>query len=1108
MNVKNNPSDGIFHPDSKIYFSSLDSYLDWYLKGKDIKEIYWVGILTHGSSVISDNDQVESALIYAFEKIGLGVIPVFNYLSAEKEEDILDLPGIVEKYFITKIIHIDGLVHLQMMSAIKEGKGDDLFKQTTEVFKSVNVPVFRPIVSYLQAEEEWLDNSSGVATEIHSAFTTNEMMGMIEPILIGCRDEQRGLLGKIPIIDRINRFTNRVGKWIEMKHTPNHLKKIVLMIHSSPCSGVEATIGSGAGLDVFESLIGIMKALEERGYLINNIPKGGEELRQMIMSRKAYQDFRWTTVESIVAGEGVLYQMPIEGERGYLSFHRELPLQMQNELENTWGKVPGEGMVFEGKIIITGAEFGNVVIMVQPKRGCYGAKCTGEVCKILHDPSCPPAYQYIATYKYIEEVMKAQAIVHVGTGGSLQYLPGKNNALSSNCWPDIVLGNTPNLFVYNVAVGVEGTIAKRRNSAVILDYMPSSFTMDVSKVKLIKLISEYLEIIAVESDQAEIIEMEIQERIQSLPRAQEILRGETEGVRGLEKLKDLLIQSINANRDEKLHVFGKKLSLKEITAYIMESLDGSSSSARTLKNLCQHKYEYQTLLFDLIHHFLCGNSVENKKIEKVPKELIVNLQLEIQEMARSLEYMEEEIICLVNALEGKYVEPGLAGMPCDDIRDILPTGRNLFIMDAQKVPTPEAYLIGMKLAEEMIAQYKEEERKIPEKVAMNMMSMDISMTKGEQVSQILYLMGIRPVWNNNGKVESLEVIPLEELKRPRIDVVVRITGVLRDAYPQVVDLMDQAAVIASNTEESLDKNYIRKNTLQLIQKLKEAREDGNIERRATIRIFGDKPGTYGSGVDLALKASAWREEKDIAKVFTVFSGYAYGNGLNGYTSSREFVENVKDTDISYEKATSKRYDVLSSEFISSVQGGFQTLKKNFSKAQLKQYHGRVEESEIPVISTMAEELKRNLNETVLNPFWNESMMEKGYDGASEIMERIQTVFSWKSLTKHIKDEDLDQMVDFYANDKDMKKWFQKYNPYAFEEICRRFLELHQRDCWNPKPEILENLKKTYMEMEGQMEEVSQEQTGEYQGGNIEVLTHKDIEAWGDKLSLVNALFNI
>ena len=540
----------------------------------------------------------------------------------------------------------------------------------------------------------------------------------------------------------------------------------------------------------------------------------------------------------------------------------------------------------------------------------------------------------------------------------------------------------------------------------------------------------------------------------------------------------------------------------------MESIDGSSSNARALKNLCQDIYEYHTLLLDLIHHFLCGNPVEDKKIEKVPKELIANLQLEIHGMAESLEYMEEEIICLVNALEGKYVEPGLAGMPCDDIRDILPTGRNLFIMDVQKVPTPEAYLIGMKLAEEMIAQYKEEEGEIPEKVAMNMMSMDISMTKGEQVSQMLYLMGIKPVWNNNGKVEGLEVIPLEQLRRPRIDVMVRITGVLRDAYPQVVDLMDQAAVIASNTEEPLDKNYIRKNTLQLIQKLKEAKDDGNIERRATIRIFGDKPGTYGSGVDLALKASAWKEEKDIAKVFTAFSGYAYGNGLNGYTSSREFVENVKNTDISYEKTTSKRYDVLSSGFISSVQGGFQTLKKNFSKAQLKQYHGRVEESEIPIISTMAEELKRNLNETILNPFWNESMMEKGYDGASEIMERIQTVFSWKSLTKNIKDEDLDRMVDFYANDKDMKNWFQKYNPFAFEEICRRFLELHQRDCWNPNSEVLESLKKTYMEMEGEMEEISQEQGGEYQGGNTEVLTYEDIETWGDKLSLVNDLFDI
>lgn len=1098
------PFDGIFHSGTDRVFNSFQSYARWYINNGNINDYKWIGILTHRNNWNSSNVAVEKELIRSFEALGFKVITAFSYASAENGDEIKDFRSIIRDYFSFNCeLVIDGFVNLQMFAALGNSEGVNTFEQAAEIFKHMDIPVFRPIISSFQDEDNWRKNISGVSMEIPWSFTTPEMMGMIEPIIISCRSKTGVYM---PIEERINRFTSRVAKWIELRYVDNKEKSIAILLHNAPCSGVEATVGLGAGLDVFKSVVNILKELEKNGYNVEHIPESGEKLHQIIMDKKAYQDFRWTSVEDIIEAGGAIYQMPLRDKEGYLQFYNELDKEVIGEIEDTWGEPPGEGMVYENKIVITGIKFGNVTVMVQPKRGCYGAKCTGEVCKILHDPKCPPPHQYIATYKYVEKILKANAVVHVGTGGSLEYLPGKTNALSNTCYPDIVLGTTPNIYVYNAGVATEGTAAKRRNNAVIIDYLPSCIASDIENSKVVNLIGEYIEAETVNSSQKDLLKGQLMVKIKQIEGAEEIVASEDLFIHGVNRLKDYLIQSISNSKMEKLHVLGKVPEFKEAVSFIKEYIENNSKNAALIKKLCDNDYVYNVTIMELIGEYIKGSEELEGKYKHIEKTVLYNLKHEVLHVYHKLKSVEFEIKNLVNALNGNFVEPGLSGMPCENLENILPTGRNFYLMDCEKIPTKEAYKIGCNLADGLIEKYMQDEGKLPEKIAMNMISTDISMSKGEQLSQMLYLMGITPVWDENGKVVDLEVIPLEKLNRPRIDVTVRISGVLRDAYPDVVNLMDKAAILASSLEEPFESNFVKKNTFEIEKVLKELGEDNDIKRRSTIRVFGDKPGTYGVGVNLALMASAWKDEKDIGKIFVYFSSHAYGENLNGRMAKHEFVENVKASDISYDTTISKRYDVLSSGFAASVQGGFGVVKKLLSGKEMKQYHGASENKDNVRVSTLKEEIKKTMEETFFNPLWKENVKNNGYTGSAEFMRRIQSVFDWQCLSENIDHKDIDKLVDLYVNDEKMVEWFNQYNKFAVEEIGRRFLELYERKKWNPDEETLDKLRKSYIKIEGDMEELSENSKGEIQGGDIEVLNDDDIKAWNDKLKDVDRIF--
>ena len=1032
------PFDGIYCADSGTVFDSLEKYLGE--KSKTFSN--HIGIFFHRNNLMRSDMVVINELVRQLEAAGLGVIAAFSGSDGPSFREI------VGTYFtLGSKLKIEALINMQLW-AIKAEEGRSVAEQCVFEFKRMGIPVINPIQSHFITAKIWRESPIPISADMSGAYIAPEMAGMTEPVIISVRGED-GKAEALP--EMIAHLASRLARLIRLRAKPNSDKKLVIMLHNSVCTGVEATIGAAFGLDTFESVASMLERLELEDYHIGPYPKTGEALRELFMEKKAFSDFRWTAVEDVISNGGCLYKMPVDGQ--YDMYYRELPEDLRLYMENTWGEPPGEGMVMDGNIIITGLEFGNITIMVQPKRGCYGAKCTGEVCKILHDPACPPPHQYLATYRYIERELDADACIDVGTHGSVENLPGKSNALTEKCWPNIVMGAIPSFYIYNAGVTNESPLVKRRMNSVIIDHLPPpSMGTNENTRQLVRKIEEYFTAIAMDNGQEAEASTEIRALLPGIPAAERLMMRADSFEQGLYEVSGAVKVAEQAQKISLPHIYGNIPGEREIECFIKEVCKGDG-------------LEYDADSPDAIS------------------------------IKEGLMRTGNETDMLLHGLSGGYIPAGEGGMPDENGRNILPTGRNMFGLNTDKVPTKTAYGRGKTLAVQLLESYLKDEGTLPESVAMNMISLNITRTNGEQLSQFLYLLGIEPLWDRLDRVTGLRVMSIEELGRPRIDVTVRISGVLRDTWPTVVELMDEAVLMVAALDEKDDDNYILKNLHAY--RAQTGMELESDDRQGAIRIFGDAPGTYGAGIDLALLASAWKDESDLVKYFIHASAFAYGRNLNGRKSIREFIETAKNVDLTCDTDASRR-NTSSGSFGTQVQGGYRLIAKHLGKKTIRQYQSTSERGRGVITEALADSLKRSNEETLLNEFWKQSMIERGYDGASIIMNMMQNVFSAQCVTDCFTDDFLDKLTDEYINNDWMREWLASNNHFALEEIARRMLELHTREKWNPDDEILEKLKANYLIIEGDIEE-SIESTGDIQGGTVEIINDSQIESWCDRL---------
>ncbi|ACX52739.1 Cobaltochelatase [Ammonifex degensii KC4] len=1139
------PWEGIYHPQAEGYFARVEDYLAWYPH----RDRPLVGLLFGRHQWVNGTLAIEDALIAALETRGLGVIPAFCYSLKDTSLGTRGSGEVVEEFFFHEgRSRIVALVKLLSFFLSARARTDDFLREEVaeagvELLKRLGIPVFQPVVSFYKTLEEWEDDPQGLSQDISWTIALPEFEGVIEPVFLGAARREGELEIRRPVPERIERLADRVAAWVRLRQKPPSERKVAFILHNNPCASVEATVGGGANLDTLESVARILRRMREAGYEVE-VPANGKELIETIMARKAISEFRWTTAAEIVKKGGALKLMPVEEYRQWFD---TLSPKVKERMIEAWGEPPGEAkngvpaaMVYEGKIIITGVQYGNAVVCVQPKRGCAGSRCDGQVCKILHDPDIPPPHQYLATYRYLERDFGADVIVHVGTHGNLEFLPGKGVGLSGDCFPDLAIGVLPHLYIYNSDNPPEGTIAKRRSYATLVDHLQTVMTQSGLYDELAELeryLEEYEKAKLADPARAHALEHLIKEEIRKAHLETQIPlpEGHENFDQVVEKAHAVLSLLRNSQIQDGQHIFGElpqgerrleflyailrfdageEVSLRKAVARLM-GLELGELLKQPEKFSLQHGRSYGALLEEVeskarafLSLLLKGREVTLEQAQEIlGDKLLAPAYLEelnaclprVLDLAERLE-ASREMEALLAGFDAKYIPAGPSGLITRGRDDVLPTGRNFYSLDPHRVPTKAAWEVGKRLAEKLLFKHLNEEGRYPESVAFYWMCNDIMWADGEGLAQMLYLLGVKPKWLPNGRVAGIEIIPLKDLGRPRIDLTVRVSGITRDNFPNCIDLLDEAVQAVAALPEPPEQNFVRKHALaQLGDK-----DNPEAWREATLRIFASKPGTYQAGVNLAVYASAWKDEKDLADIFIYWNGYAYGKGVFGKEAFKQLKENLQHVEVTYNKTVTDEYDLFGCCCYFGTHGGMTVAARVVSGRPVKTYYGDTREPENVEVRTLAEEIRRVVRTKLLNPKWIEGQKRHGYKGAGDISKRVGRVYGWEATTREVDDWIFDEIARTYVLDEENRRFFQEHNPWALEEIARRLLEAEGRGLWQADPEVLKGLREVYLEIEGWLEDRMGDIEGDFQGGAIDILTAEEVADWGAKMREIKA----
>ncbi len=1115
------PWQGLIHPsEPDRIFTSRDDYL----AAHPLNENHpCIGVIISRSAWVSGQNAIEAEMISELESKGMDVIPMVTNSLHNEEMGSKNIAECARDYFMRDGRPIvDAILKMVtfMVGKIPELDQVESAKQGASFLSSLNVPVFQPIISYDLSLNDWQE-SDGLTGDVAWGIAMPEFEGVIEPIMLGTtRAGSDDYYNRASIPGRADRIASRIAKWVAMKRKRESERKFVFIVNNNPCASVEANIGSASGLDSIRSIANILRSLKDSGYSVF-APKDGKELIDAITERKAISEFRWTSVNDIVASGGVVYRMTTAE---YMDYFKTLPEKVQEDVLRTWGEPPGNSMVHEGDIIITGLCCGNAIVAVQPKRGCYGSRCDGTVCKILHDPSCPPTHQYLATYHYFRDIFKADALVHVGTHGSTEFLPGKGTGLSENCYPDVCIGDTPLIYIYNTDNPPEGSIAKRRCYSALVGHMQSPMAaagLYEGLVKMDSLLAQY-ETAGTDRARKHALHHMILDALKEAKMEDIGVDHSTPMDEAIRKCHEALTRIRTTRVEVGMHSFGEipegdKLVDLVTTIIRYDKGDGTATPRKLIADaygidisevlsnqdgFCERMGMSNGALLErldkktetIVRMVINGaddedisDAVLNGKGEGLA-ELSVRISSIVSDIRRS-----DEIGSLKNAFSAGYIPPGPSGYMTRGREDILPTGRNFYSLDPKRVPTTSAWRVGTRLADALIDKYLSEEGKYPESVAFQWMTSDVMAADGEMMAEIFSLIGAEPVWQGNGHVTSFRIVPRSEMKHPRIDLTIRMSGILRDNFPNCVDLVDKAIIAIANLNEPDDENYIRKH-------VNEETAAGASFENATARIFSSRPGTYTSGVNLAILSGAWKDEKDLAEIYIATNGYAYGNSRKGEASHVQFAAGLEKVSLTFNKVMTDEHDLLGCCCYYSNQGGLTAAARHLSGNDVKAYYGDTRESESVGVRTLADEIRRVTRSKLLNPVWIDGMKEHGYKGASDMMKKIVRVYGWGASTHEVDDSIFDDIATTYINDDEMREFFRENNPYAAEEITRRLLEAEHRGLWNADEKVFEELMNNYVEIESWMEELSGD--GDYQGGDVSIMSPEEIDGLGSDIKAI------
>jgi cobaltochelatase CobN len=985
-----------------------------------------VAVVFYRAHLIAGNTGFVDDLCEAIERKGANARPVWCYSLRPDEHGRVPAADLLEG--------CDAIITTVLAGGSADGDEWDASALT-----DLGVPVVQAMAS-TSPRAAWESSTAGLAPlDVAMSVAIPEFDGRIVSVPFSFKEQvdDGDRLGSPvsayrTVPDRTERVAGIAVRLAHLRATPVSDRRVAIVLSAYPTK--RSRIGNAVGLDTPASVVDLLHAMRGAGYRIDRIPTDGDTLMAELIDAFSYERESLTS-EQVAKAPGRWRT------DAYADWFEELPDDLRTDLTDAWGPPPGDVYVDNDEFVFAGLDLGNVFVTVQPPRG-FGDNPVA----IYHSPDLPPTHHYLAFYRWLDQQWRADALVHAGKHGTLEWLPGKGVGLSASCGPDAALGDVPLVYPFVVNDPGEGTQAKRRAHAVIVDHLVPPMTRaetydDVARLE--HLLDEHAQVASLDPSKLPAIRA----RVWDLLVQAEIHRdlGLTAAPEG-DAFDDLVLhvdgylcELKDAQIRGGLHTLGRAPSGEAELDLVLAMTRLSQGSVPSLR---------ETVARTLGLGLETRNDVD--AVEAECRQLLTAMQERAwsydgddstlswvgQRLIPALRRTPDEINNLLATLDGRSIPAGPSGAPTRGMAHVLPTGRNFYSVDPKALPTRLAWEVGQKLADGVIQRHLDEEGRYPESVGLVVWGTAAMRTGGDDVAEALALLGVRPVWaEESGRVTGVELIPDAELGRPPVDVTLRISGFFRDAFPHLVHLLDDAVRLAGVDDDP--------------------------------RIFGAKPGAYGSGILPLIESRDWRSDDDLAAVYMAWGGYSYGRTGMGVAAPDAMRRRFAAIEVAVKNQDNREHDIFDSDDYLQDHGGMvATIRALRGGEEPKAWFGDSADPSRPRVRSLAEEAARVVRTRVLNPKWIDAMQRHGYKGAFEMAATVDYLFGYDATAHVVEDWMYERVTDAYVADPDVRKFFERSNPWALRSISERLLEANERDLWNASAEALATLRAALLEAEG------------------------------------------
>jgi len=1049
-----------------------------------------IGLLFYRAHFLAGNTAPIDALCTALAQRQLQPVPVFVHSLRE-----VDLAAALLTYFQPD--------HAPAIEVLLNTTSFSLAKLTQtapalELWQRLDVPVLQVICSG-GTLEQWQSQLQGLSPrDIAMNVALPEVDGRIISRAVSFKTVQARhpqleteVIVYEPVADRIQFVADLAAHWVRLRQTPPADRRLALILANYPTR--DGRLANGVGLDTPASCVEILRALAQAGYPVDNYPRSGAELIQRLTAG-ATNDPEGQDLRRIEAWLSLA---------DYQQYFAALPVAIQEGILRRWG--PPEQAASAKGFAIAGLQLGNVFVGIQPARG-YDLDPSLN----YHAPDLEPPHAYLAFYFWVRHCFAAQAVVHVGKHGNLEWLPGKSMALAATCYPEAVFGPLPHLYPFIVNDPGEGAQAKRRAQAVILDHLTPPLTraeLYGPLQQLEALIDEYYEAQSLDPTRLPLIG----DRIAALVRQEHLHRdlgidlelNPSQLADFLSRADGYLCELKEAQIRDGLHIFGSCPQGRQLRDLVVALARHPGWDHRGLTRALAADWglDLDPLTVDSAQP-CTGIALQGKSTVspvRIAGDWIAALEEEAATLvdqvmadrwpsvgeatAQELGWIREvllprlrqtdqEMVNLLRGLAGRYVPSGPSGAPTRGRPEVLPTGRNFYTVDIRSVPTETAWQVGRQAAEALIERYTQDQGEYPRTLALSVWGTATMRTGGDDLAEALALLGVQPVWEGlSRRVVDFEILPLAVLGRPRVDVTLRISGFFRDAFPNLIDLFDQAVAAVAALDEPPDQNPLAAQVRQETARWQAAGlTSEQALQRSRYRIFGSKPGAYGAGLQGLIEAQNWTDDQDLARAYINWSSYAYTGQGEGRAAPEAFEQRLQTLEVVLHNQDNREHDLLDSDDYYQFQGGLTAAVRAVAGRNPQTYFGDHAVPQNPRVRRLGEEIARVYRSRVVNPKWIEGAMRHGYKGAFEMAATVDYLFAYDATARCVEDHMYAGVAAAYLLDPAVQAFVQNANPWALRDMSERLLEAHQRGLWSSAPgELLEDLRSLVHQAEAVIE---------------------------------------